>query len=36
VAGDPTKDIRTMERDVVFIMKNGVAYKNARSRPPST
>ena len=36
VAGDPTKDIHTMERGVVFVMKNGVVYKNARSRPPST
>ena len=36
VAGDPTKDIRTMERGPVFVMKNGVVYKNTRSRPPST
>jgi imidazolonepropionase-like amidohydrolase len=32
VPGDPTRDIRVMERPV-FVMKNGVVYKNAASQP---
>jgi imidazolonepropionase-like amidohydrolase len=29
VSGDPLKDIHSMER-VVFVMKNGVVYKQSR------
>ena len=35
VAGDPTKDIRVLERSVTFVMKNGVVYKAPASRAPS-
>lgn len=32
VAGDPTKDIKTMEK-TIFVMKNGTIYKEAPAKP---
>ena len=36
VAGDPTKDIRVLERNVTFVMKNGVVYKSSAARTALT
>jgi imidazolonepropionase-like amidohydrolase len=33
VPGDPLQDIKVMER-TVFVMKNGVVYKNAPAQAP--
>ena len=35
VAGDPTRDIRVIEKGTTFVMKNGVVYKNTAARGPA-